>query len=438
MNDLFKLLEKIEADGRLSWQECADLYRLFPLGRRLAEKIVDKALTGERTLYFGERAPEELKKRFLEVSRKCGQDEAVRQTLIFSRIYGTAVLYAVSEESPLDSTLNVLTARNEGLLFKAGDPLAVQVQFNQDPRSFRYLSPESAKIRGVKIDKTRCYVCFNGTPMYLQYSNSGFNYGGRSVYENQIPVIRVWAQTLRSMGRMGNRASGIFAFFRNLRKGGANVAAASHSLELVKSVDATGGVALGSEDKIEFPTTSGIGDLDTLMSRIEREIVTASDTPLSILLDERLANGFGNGSEDYKQLVQDLKSYRERYIRPLYTFSDIIVAAKAFTPEFLSEVIRDNPDIYQGYTVSHVYNDILEALSFDFGELYPQSGKEIAEEESIVLDVANKAVTAGVSAADIEAYLTQKDIFPGGVSVAPPAGATEYEWNEEEESPDEI
>lgn len=418
--DLFETISKIDKDGRLGYEECAKLYRFWALGRRLVERIVSKAFSVPREISFGDDAPPEIAERFERVAKEVEQEKAIRQAIILSRIFGQSVLYLQSDKSDLSEQLTPSNAQSGKMKFKAGDPLAVQIVVNQNPQSLKFLSPESVVIGGNRINPQRAYVAMNGIPMYLQYQSSAFAYSGRSVFENQLPIIRVWAQTLRSMGRMADRASAVYAFFREFKKGGLSANAAKQSLECVKSISETGGVAMGSDDRIDFPTTGGIGDLDQLMQRIEREVVTASDTPLSVLLDERLANGFGNGTEDFKTIIQDINEFRENYVKPLYDFSDTFVMWRAFDNAFLSEIINEEGSTYRGHTPKSLRNELMKNFSFEFGNLYPASRKEEAETKSVLLDVAAKAVSVGVVSSDIQEFINSENILGKEVEVATP------------------
>ena len=426
MDDLYNVLADIDRNGRLEYTECARLYRYWPLGRRLAERIVSKAFSVEREISFGYGVPHEIIEEFKRVSKETAQDDAIKQAAILARIYGQAVLYAASDKEKLYEPLTNKKAQNGRLKFKAGDPLAIQVTVNQNPQLLNFLYPERVEIGGSEISPQRATVLMNGIPMYLQYSGSSYSYGGRSVYENQLPIIRAWAQTLRSMGRISDRASGIYAFFSRFKKGGLEVNSAQKSLELIKTLSDTGGVAMGADDRVEVPTTSGIGDLESLMQRIEREVVTASDTPLSVLLDERLANGFGNGTEDFKTIIQDIDAYRNQYLRPLYEFSDIFVMWRAFTKPFLQKIIAENPK-YQGYTPTSLRMELINNFSFEFGNLYPASRKEEAETKSLLLDVAAKAVSVGVTSSDIETFLNDEKVMGKDVTVTSPIFPEEEE-----------
>ena len=426
MDDLYHVLADIDRNGRLEYTECARLYRYWPLGKRLAERIVSKAFSVEREISFGDGVPPEVIEEFKRVSKETAQDEAIKQAAILARIYGQAVLYAASDKEKLSDPLTNKKTQNGRLKFKAGDPLAIQVTVNQNPQLLNFLYPERVEIGGSEISPQRATVLMNGIPMYLQYSGSSYSYGGRSVYENQLPIIRAWAKTLRSMGRISDRASGIYAFFSRFKKGGLEAHAAQKSLELVKTLSDTGGVAMGADDRVEVPTTSGIGDLEQLMQRIEREVVTASDTPLSVLLDERLANGFGNGTEDFKTIIQDIDAYRNQYLRPLYEFSDIFVMWRAFTKPFLKKIIAENPE-YQGYTPTSLRMELINNFSFEFGNLYPASKKEKAETKSLLLDVAAKAVSVGVTSSDIETFLNDEKVMGKDVTVTSPIFPEEEE-----------
>ena len=418
--DLFDTIAKIDKDGRLGYEECAKLYRFWALGRRLVERIVSKSFSVPREISFGDDAPPEIAERFERVAKEVEQEKAIRQALILSRIFGQSVLYLQSDKSELSEQLTPANAQSGKMKFKAGDPLAVNIVVNQNPQSLKFLSPESVRIGGNKINPQRAYVAMNGVPMYLQFQPSAFAYSGRSVFENQLPIIRVWAQTLRSMGRMADRASAVYAFFREFKKGGLSANAAKRSLECVKTISETGGVAMGGDDRIDFPTTSGIGDLDQLMQRIEREVVTASDTPLSVLLDERLANGFGNGSEDFKTIIQDINEFRDNYVKPLYDFSDTFVMWRAFDNAFLSEIISEEGSVYKGHTPKSLRNELIKNFSFEFGNLYPASKKEEAETKSILLDVAAKAVSVGVVSSDIQEFINSENVLGKEVEVTTP------------------
>lgn len=417
-NDILSIIAKVEENGKLDYAECGRLYRYWALGQRLCERLPEKCFSVEREVFF-DNAPEEVTERFKSVAKKMRVDKEVLNTLVLSRIYGQAVLFINSSKSALSEPISKKAIQQGDFIFQSCDPMAGVVSINQDPSSVDFLRATSLTIGGKGVSPQRATISYNGQPMYLQYTGSNFTYGGRSVFENMIPIIRAWAENLQAMGRIGKRASSFFAFLRNLKKGGMSVQSAQASLEIVKSVGDVGAVALSSEDRIEAPTTGGIGDLDTLMARIEKEVAIASDTPLSVLLDERLANGFGNGTEDFKAIVQDLNSYREKVIRPLYDFADPFILWKAFDRPFCEGLIKDNPDRYMGYSVEQLQNELTEGFSFDFGNLSPSTKLEEVEVLANKLTLAERGVAIGLTTADAEDYINREAIFGCDVTIAP-------------------
>jgi hypothetical protein len=75
-----------------------------------------------------------------------------------------------------------------------------------------------------------------------------------------------------------------------------------------------------------------------------KNIASASGTPASIIAEETLTEGFGEGSEDFKKEVQYLNFIRKS-MAPIYRFMDQIVMRRAWTDDFFESLKPDYAEL---------------------------------------------------------------------------------------------
>jgi hypothetical protein len=110
--------------------------------------------------------------------------------------------------------------------------------------------------------------------------------------------------------------------------------------------------------------------------------------PASIIAQETLTEGFGEGTEDFKKEVQYL-NYIRKDMEPAYTFMDRIVMRKAWTPEFFETLRVDYPEIRKMEFETWLFES-MQAFTAE----WPNLNEEPDSEKSKMEDVQMKSAIA--------------------------------------------
>jgi hypothetical protein len=139
------------------------------------------------------------------------------------------------------------------------------------------------------------------------------------------------------------------------------------------------------EEEIE---TLNMQNLDNAFSaarsNILKNIASAADMPASIINNETLAEGFGEGSEDAKEIVRYLNWVRED-MAPAYAFMDKIVQRLAWTPAFYETLKVDYPSLPPFETWLH---ECIRAYSAEWPNLEIEPDSEKSKNDDVKMKSA--------------------------------------------------
>jgi hypothetical protein len=103
--------------------------------------------------------------------------------------------------------------------------------------------------------------------------------------------------------------------------------------------------SIGITESIETLNMQNIDKaLNTARANIIKDIATSAGMPASIIAQETMTEGFGEGVEDAKKEVAYLNYIRED-MQPAYDFVDKIVMRQAWTKEFYNSLKPDYPEL---------------------------------------------------------------------------------------------
>lgn len=434
--------ELLGAYKQLSYQECQDIYRYWPLGKRIAQALPNFALSVPRIFLFND-APPEVADRFKGVNDAYNIDKLVRKASIYARIYGLSAIYCASDdngEAPL--TRKDILAKS--FTFNCLDPLSLggSISVDIDPLSPTYQQVMSTIVRGRKVNPKRiCYI-YNDIPLYLKWSVSSYSWGGVSIYQNMTLLIRSWNRALIAMQRISTKAGSIIKKSKDFaHASGFNFEAIRKNLELMRRMENDGIANISVGEEIELFQLSGLQEVDAIISQLNSSLMMAlSDTPTGILLDKNLSSGMADGSEDMKAIIMAVEQFRELMLKPLYNFVDYFLLYKAFDKEFLQDLKSKYPDLYRNVGEEELLTQLVNGYQFQFGELYPSTEKEQSELNTIKLDTLTKIKELGGSIVDIESALNSLNLFGQDFALEEPQEPNmgEEGVNGEEENQDDI
>lgn len=405
--------ELLGAYRDLSYQECKNIYRYWPLGKRIASQLPNFAMSAPREIIVKD-APSAVIEQFNKTADSVNLDKQVRKCSIYARIYGLAAMFVACENVKSSDNLTQKDVINNRIVFNVLDPLNISsVRVEQDASSLFYQKVKQITINGNDtVGSKRATVVFNDIPLYLKFNPSTFSFSGASVYQNMTGLIKSWNRSIVSLERMATKAGSIIVKGKDRsHTSGLTLGAINKNLELIRNMQ-NDGIANIGEGEVEFFQLSGIQEVDSLINSLNTSLMMAlSDTPSAILLDKNLSNGFNDGSEDMKAIIMAVDNFRKLVLSPLYDFADPFIMYKAWDDEFVEQIKADYPNDYRGLSNVEIVQQWTKGFSFNWGNLYPEPEKDKIETNSARLDLLTKAKELGANLQDIQEELNSLEIF---------------------------
>ncbi len=392
------MAEDIDPGSPPAYELCKTIHAYHPLGAVLADAPITLAQSKAREIAIGVLGEARLIARFQDVwdsIGKIGATVILHNQLKTSRIYGIASI-AVGEVGKDPATpLDLTKIAEADLFFNVLDPLntAGSLVLNQDPNSPEFLKPSGGAmtIAGVKWHPSRLNVKMNEQPLYIEWSPSAFGFVGRSVYQRALYPLRTFVQSMITDQMVTQKAGLLVAKMATPGSFIDNVMQSMFGWKRSKiKAGATGQVlSIGIDEEIE---TLNMQNLDKAAEFARhnciKNIATAAGMPASIIAQETLTEGFGEGTEDAKKEARYL-DYIRQDAKAQYDFMDRIVMRKAWTEEFYESLKVDYPE-YRKIPFETALLDWIRA----FSARWPNLLEEPDSEKSKTADVQFKAVVA--------------------------------------------
>lgn len=380
-----------------SYQLCKVIYSYHPLGSVLTDAPIRRAQAKPREISVPGLAEDRLTKRYVDTWNtlgKVGGTVILHNLISASRIYGIASL-AIGESGKDPATpLDVNRIADADLYFNILDPLntAGSLVLDQDPNSPNFLKPNGpVHVNGQHWHASRLFVKLNEQPLYIDWTASAFGFVGRSVFQRCLFPLKSYVQSMitdqmvvQKSGLVVYKATNPGSFIDNVMQTffGAKRRA-------IKS-GVTGQVlSIGETEAIE---TLNMQNLDkafaTARTNILKNIASACGMPASIIAQETLTEGFGEGSEDANKEIEYLE-YIRTDMDPAYAFLDAICRRKSWTPAFYETLRPDYAEFGEGGFDRALHDWILS-----FSAKWPNLKIEPDSEKVKTEDVQMKAVVA--------------------------------------------
>lgn len=412
-------LLSFDEDGTLSRQDCVDIFSYWPLGKRVVLALPRFAYSTPREIKIPDAPPTALEE-FLRVSKRMRQDMICRRATEFMREFGMSAIAYVSDKYDLKDNMAMSDVSRDDGVFIAYDPLVLGgTTICQDTRSPRFLRPVRIMIGGKEAGSRRATTLQNGGQQYLKFNESTFTFGGPSVYQNMIPLIKGWTWGIVSLRRMAVKGSSVvFKGKDGGRVNGITMSAAEYALAQIRDMGAGGACAIDKNSDVSFFNMTGVQEVDAILKAMEQEIMLSlDDTPAAILLGKDLSNGLSEGSEDMKAVIMAVDNFREQYMAPLYDFTDPYVMARAWTNEFVLKACEGTADA--GTKPALVRAKWEAGFSYEFGNLYPEPENIQAQKNLTIMQSLQIAKALGADLEDIQEEIRAQKIFKGDLELRP-------------------
>lgn len=336
-----------------SYETCKIIYSFHPLGAKMVDGPITMAQSQPREITVPGGPESRLIPAFQREWRNLGivgADQLIANTMRQARIYGISSLAMGSRGSDPSRAVDWDKLYELDLFFNVLDPLntAGSLVLDQNPNSPDYQRPRLVRAGGQAWHPSRTVVMMNEQPIYIQFTDSAFGFVGRSVYQRALFPLKSFVQSMitndlvtKKVGLLiwkakspssaiSNRIQQFFGWKRAQLKSGI-----------------TGNVLqIGAEEDIASLNFQNLeGAAKFARENILKDIATAANMPARMLDQETLVSGFGEGSEDAKQIARFIDRVRIE-MQPLYSFCDRVVMRRAWSPSFYEDIQKAYPEDY--------------------------------------------------------------------------------------------
>lgn len=403
--------ERVTLDSHkyLSYDECKDIYLHWPLGKRVVTAITNFAMSAPREFSFKD-LPHECVDEYKNTLAAFNINEVVRQAANYARIYGLSAVFVSHKTIEPSKPLDYKDLSINDIGFNVLDPLNLAgIEISQNPLSLAYQKVTRLVVNGQVVHPSRVYILFNDIPMYLRWIPSTYSWGSPSVFENMKSLIKSWNRCVIALERMATKAGSIIVKHRDgAVLNSMAVKAAEITLEQIRNMQNDGIASLEKDANIELFNLTGVEVVDSIIEQMNKLIMLAlADTPSSVLLDNNLAQGFGEGSEDMKAVLMSTDYFREKTLAPLFRFLDFYCLRICFNDSILQSIKEKNASDIT-YDIATLKEKVLEGYTAEFGNLYPQKESEKVQNLGAELDTVAKLKEMGANISDIENIVNNK------------------------------
>lgn len=418
---------------KLTYQQCIDIYIGWALGNRIVTSLPNFALSVNRKISFGD-FPKEFVDRFNDTAESLNIRNELKQLCYNVRIFGASSLFVnTGDDFKQALTSEVLRTAKKIRLIQATPLITSGLRIDVNPLSLTYMQPVTAVVSGQSVHISRLIFVNNNEPIYNQFTDSTLNYTGRSVFENMIDIIKYWNRSTIALQRIASKAGGVIVKHR-----GGNIVTSflvdstNRFLNLIRNLSNDGVASINHGDDIELFNLNGTAEVSLILDKFNSIIQLAlSDTPTAILLDERLAKGFGNGEEDFKALLIAVESYRETTLKPILRQLDKITIARAFDDDFIVEMQQQYAQDLAHYTLEELRFELERSFKYEWESLYPESEANVQDNLGRKLDNLLRLRNLGANLSDIEEIVNADDtIYQNEIRFDSEPLTDDYEQNE--------
>lgn len=387
---LYNLLmsEDITPGDQPSYELCKLIYVSHPLGGKIVDQPIKIAMSQKRKITVPVIAEDRIVEAFERKWDELNVNSKIANTWRLGKIYGASAIVMgakdVDTEAPIEP--EKLAKLEPTLYFNSLDPLntAGSLVLNQDPNSPDFQKPTVVTAAGQKYHPSRCLVFFNEDPIYIQYTNSAYGYTGRSVFQRALYPLKSFVQTMVADDMVSRKVGVIVAKMKPAGSIADRAMAVLQGIKrnVVKEAQTNNVINITPEEAIEtLNLLNADGALTTARKNILENIAAAVPQPAKLLNSESYAEGFGEGTEDAKEVVRYINHERQT-VQPLYDFFDPMVMRMAWTEEFFATLQADIPE-YKKMTYTEAFYLWRNAFDAVWPNLLEEPESKLVEVEKV-------------------------------------------------------
>jgi hypothetical protein len=378
-----------------SYQLAKTIYAFHPLGSKIVDQPIKLAMSQKRKISIPNSPEERVREAFERKWDEIGADKYIANTWRLAKIYGAAALVFGAKGVDTDKPIKPEDLAKKDLYFNALDPLntAGSLVLNQDPNAPDFQQPTIVTAAGQTYHPSRSLVVFNEDPLYIEYTSSAYGYTGRSVYQRALFPLKSFVQTMVADDMVARKVGVIVAKMKQAGSIADRAMAVFQGIKrnVVKEAQTNNVINITPEEAIEtLNLLNADGALTTARKNILENIAAAVPQPAKLLNSESYAEGFGEGTEDAKDIVRYIE-HEQQTAKPIFTFFDRIVMRLAWTEEFYETIQAEVPE-YKKIPYVKAFYDWANAFEAEWPSLLVEPESKLVEVE----DVKLKSIIAAI------------------------------------------
>ena len=389
------MADSIQPGSEPGYQLAKLIYLFHPYGAKIVEAPIELAQSQKREISIPKSPEERVRERYEEQWESDRVDDQIFNTMSLSRTYGAAsVAVKIDEDDDESTPLDFTKLANRDVAFPTFDPLntAGSLVLNQQPNAFDFQKVRHITVSGRAYHPSRTCVMFNERPIYIAYTSAAFGYVGRSAYQRCLFPLQSFVGTMLTDHMVSIKAGLLVMKTKGAGSIVSNVMQAMQAAKraLLKAAAIGNVLETGIDDSVETLNMQNLdGAFTAARNNILRNIATAVPMPAKLLMDEAMVEGFGEGTEDAKNIARYVDRFREK-MAPLYAFFDRVTQHRAWTPDYYKTI----QDLYPEEYGQMSYQQAFRQWQNSYRAVWPNLLKEPDSELINVEDVKLKAVVA--------------------------------------------
>lgn len=389
LNELL-MADDILPGASASYQLCKNIYLFHPIGAKLVDYPIEMAMSKQRIISVPDSPEDMVVNAFQEewVNLKC--DDHIMNVVRTSRIYGISSIiygiygYTADMEIPLEVIQN-----STNIYFNVFDPLntAGSLVLSQQPLEEEFQKPQTIAVNGVQFHPSRSCVVLNEEPIYLSFTSSAFGFVGRSVYQRALFPLKTFVQTMITDDLVTKKAGVLIAKIKAVGSFVDNIMQTMAGIKrnMLNESQTGNTISIDTDEDIQ---TLNMQNIDMAMTtprkNVLENIALAAKMPAKILNAETFAEGFGEGTEDAKNVARFMQ-VTQRDMEPIYAWFDKLVMIRAWTPEFYKTVQSQFPEKYKKVRYNQAFMQWKNAFHAEFPNFLIEPDAEKIKTEDVRL-----------------------------------------------------
>ena len=375
----------------------------------MAEAPVGLAQSQDREITIAGSPEDDLKEAFQNEwgrAGKVGADVIIYNLMKTSRIYGIASLIVNSPDIPTTEPLPYDRLHELEIYYNIIDPLnsAGSLVLDQNPNSPDFQKPTYLRVGTKSYHPSKSVIMMNEQPIYIEWSNSAFGFVGRSVYQRALYPLKSFVQSMITDDAVTQKAGILVAKMKSPGSIVDNVTKAFYGLkrQAIKGAKTGNVISIGLDESIESIDLKNLRDAaEFARENILKNIATSANMPASMLNQETLAEGFGEGTEDAKQIARFVDRLRIEML-PAYSFMDAIIMRKAWNPDFYRTMQSKYPGEYRNVPYETAFFQWKNSFRAKWPNLLKEPDSEMVKVDETIMKAAIATIEVLVPILDPE------------------------------------